>query len=213
MIIELKRSLNICFYKALLNCSIDNHNEEILWLISSDLQRFTGSNQFDKNSLNALDNPSFRFLFFFRLCQKKPISFIKKKVHSISYYFHRKYFVKYGLQIPLNTSIGCAFHILHFGNIVVNPLSVIGDNCTVSQGVLIGQNKKGTPIIGNKVWIGANSSIVGNIKIGNNVLIAPNSYVNKDIPSNSLVIGNPCLIYQKTPNIIDGYIVNTTEFK
>ena len=42
-----------------------------------------------------------------------------------------------------------------------------------------------------------NSTVVGNIKIGNNVLIAPNSFVNFDVPDNSVVIGNPAVIHKK----------------
>ena len=42
--------------------------------------------------------------------------------------------------------------------------------------------------------IGANASIVGKITIGNDVLIAPNSFVDCDIPSNYIVYGNPCII-------------------
>ena len=43
---------------------------------------------------------------------------------------------------------------------------------------LIG-GRKGVPKIGNKVWIGINACIVGNVTIGYDVLIAPNSYVNR----------------------------------
>lgn len=49
--------------------------------------------------------------------------------------------------------------------------------------------------------------IVGNIKIGSDVLIAPNSFVNMDVPSNSLVIGNPAVI-KKKDNPTQYYINN-----
>ena len=65
----------------------------------------------------------------------------------------------------------------------------------------------GAPIIGNEVWIGVNSTIVGKIKIGDDVLIAPNSYINCDIPSHSIVIGNPCKVYNKNDST-EGYINN-----
>lgn len=71
----------------------------------------------------------------------------------------------------------------------------------------IGGGRKGTPIIGNKVWIGVNSTIVGRIKIGNNVLIAPNTYINRDIPDNSIVVGNPCKIIENIETTKD-YINN-----
>jgi len=74
-------------------------------------------------------------------------------VHNFSYYFFRKYFYKYGFQIPIETKIGRGFQILHFGRIIINSRAVIGKNCTINPGVLIGQNKRGAPVIGNQVWI------------------------------------------------------------
>jgi serine O-acetyltransferase len=75
--------------------------------------------------------------------------------------------------------------------------------------VTIGQTNrgknKGTPTIGNKVWIGTNAVIVGNIRIGDNVMIAPNAFVNISVPSNSLVIGNPASILHRE-DATDGYI-------
>lgn len=67
--------------------------------------------------------------------------------------------------------------------------------------------RKGTPRIGNDVWIGTNAVIVGKIEIGNNVLIAPNSYVNFDVPNNSIVIGNPGKIIPSI-NACESYIEN-----
>ncbi len=64
---------------------------------------------------------------------------------------------------------------------------------------------KGFPTIGNNVWMGAGSVIVGNITIGDNVLIAPNSFVNVDVPPFSIVLGNPCKIVPKE-NPTEGYI-------
>lgn len=65
--------------------------------------------------------------------------------------------------------------------------------------------RQGAPVIGNEVWIGINAAIVGKVTIGDDVLIAPNSYVNCDVPSNSIVFGNPCIIKHKE-NATEGYI-------
>ena len=67
--------------------------------------------------------------------------------------------------------------------------------------------RKGAPTIGNKVWMGVNSTIVGNITIGDDVLIAPNSYVNFDVPPHSIVIGNPGKIIHRE-NATQDYINN-----
>ena len=93
-------------------------------------------------------------------------------------------------------------------------MAVIGKNCNIAHGVTIGQANrgklKGYPTIGDNVWIGTGSVIVGNINIGPNVLIAPNSFVNVDVPKNSLVIGNPCKVINKE-NPCEGYINFTLE--
>jgi len=48
--------------------------------------------------------------------------------------------------------------------------------------------------IGNNVWIGANSVILPEVRIGDNVVIGAGSVVTKDIPSNSVAVGNPCKV-------------------
>ena len=94
---------------------------------------------------------------------------------------------------------------LYFGhpiNITINPQTIIGKNCNIHKGVTLGQEnrgvRKGAPTIGDEVWIGINSTIVGNVAIGNDVLIAPNTYINRDIPDHSVVFGNPCIIKHKS---------------
>ena len=61
------------------------------------------------------------------------------------------------------------------------------------------------PVIGNNVWIGVNSTIVGKIRIGDDVLIAPNTYINCDISDHSVVFGNPCIIKHRD-NATEGYL-------
>ena len=93
---------------------------------------------------------------------------------------------------------GGGIYIGHAYNITINCRAKIGRNCNIHKGVVIGQvnrgPRKGYPTIGDRVWIGINSAIVGKVTIGDDVLIAPNSFVNIDIPSHSVVFGNPCVI-------------------
>lgn len=128
-----------------------------------------------------------RFLYYYRNQERN--FFIKILL--------KKMINKYGLEI-FSKNIGEGFYIGHPYGITINAGVQIGKNCNIHKGATIGQEnrgkRKGTPVIGNNVWIGINSTIVGKIVIGNDVLIAPNTYVNKDIPSHSIVIGNPCKI-------------------
>lgn len=86
----------------------------------------------------------------------------------------------------------------------------IGENSTLAYGVSIitgadpngPKNKlsklypplKAPVVIGNDCWIGANATILPGVTIGDCVLVAAGSVVNKDIPSNVLVAGSPAVI-------------------
>lgn len=98
----------------------------------------------------------------------------------------------------INRLGGGGLYLGHAYNITINSNAKIGRNCNIHKGVVIGQanrgSRKGYPTIGDRVWIGINSAIVGNVNIGDDVMIAPNSFVNVDIPSHSVVFGNPCII-------------------
>lgn len=103
----------------------------------------------------------------------------------------------------------------HRGTVVINGNTILGNDINIATGVTIGQENRGkrlgVPTIGNDVWIGRNAVIVGNIKIGNNVLIALNSFVNSDIPENSIVLGNPGKIIINKMDATVGYIQNKAE--
>jgi serine O-acetyltransferase len=103
-----------------------------------------------------------------------------------------------GISIPASSRIGHSFYIGHFGGIIINANSVIGNNCNISQGVTIGVSgrgeKRGTPILGDEVYIAANAVVSGKITVGNAVLIGACSFVNDSIPEGSVVLGVPAVI-------------------
>ena len=89
--------------------------------------------------------------------------------------------------------------IIFGSNIELGPgVSIISSNHKANN---LREHTKEKPItIGNNVWIGANSTVLPKVSIGDNVIIGANSLVNKDIPSNSVAVGNPCkIIKQKEP--------------
>ena len=172
--------------------------KDIYKKIKLDLYRYSGKISCKELVLNLYKSPGFRFSFFFRISKlKSRNSFLG----FICYQLYKKYSIKYGFQIPLTVEIGSGLALPHFGGIVVNSKSIIGENCNLLHNVTLGNNKVGrkvgAPVIGNNVFVGAGAVIIGKVIIGDNVLIAPNAFVNIDIPDGCIAIGNPCKVIIK----------------
>lgn len=110
--------------------------------------------------------------------------------------------MKLGFHIPSNV-FGPGLRINHYGNIIINGATRVGMWCDIHQGVNIGSNNSASgdtlaPKIGDNVWIGPGAKLFGEIKIGNEVQIAANAVVNKDVVSNSTVAGIPSKIIKNT---------------
>lgn len=120
---------------------------------------------------------------------------------------------RYGVNFGLVhvARIGGGLYLGHPFCIDVNAEAVIGSNCNIGKCVTIGREnrgeREGSPTLGNMVWVGSGAVIVGRITIGDDVLIAPNSYVNMDVPAHSIVVGNPARIIPRD-NATAGYVNN-----
>ena len=145
------------------------------------------------------------FQLFFRIAQRGGLFGKMNKILFIIARRERK------IDLSIETEIGGGCFFGHASCITINSHAIIGKNVNIGKGVTIGRenrgNRKGCPVIEDEVWIGVNSTIVGAIHIGNDVLIAPNSFVNCDIPDHSVVFGNPCIIKHRD-NATEGYINN-----
>jgi|SRR5579859_4270064 len=106
-----------------------------------------------------------------------------------------------GISLPYTARIGAGLYIGHFGNIIVNGGAVIGEHCNLSQGVTIGVSgrgrQRGVPIVGQRVYIGANAVVAGKIRVADDVVIAANSLVNTDVPAQSVVMGVPAQVVSR----------------
>jgi len=103
------------------------------------------------------------------------------------------------IWIPPTVTLGQDFHIIHDeGSLSIHPDAVIGDRLGVMHNVTIGTNMQGgAPVIGDDVFIGVNSTVLGEIRIGDRVRIAANTAVSTDVPSDSIVVGSPAQIYPR----------------
>lgn len=138
-------------------------------------------------------NHEYRFVFLLRMCGSKA-GILFRIPFRISARHH-------GLDISPKTSIGPGFYVGHAWGITINSRAILGRNINIHKGATIGRTNrgplKGVPVIGDNVSIGINATVVGGIHVGDDVLIAPNSYVNRDVPPHTVVIGNPAKYYPK----------------
>ena len=146
-----------------------------------------------------------RYIVYFRLSQNT-----KNKIFKLFYEYKLfRLCRKYGLEIKTSTKIGKGFYMGHPYNITISPFAEIGNNVNIMKGATVGYSggkKRGAPKIGDCVYIGINSTVVGGITIGNDVMIAPNSFVNTDVPSHSIAIGSPAKIIPRE-NATNEYII------
>ncbi len=169
----------------------------------------------------------YRFLCAFKNKKEMPSSYLKgyewkttklyRKAQANQDTIWKKYYEfrlermerKTGINFENNMSIGKGFIIGHWGKIVLNGKAKYGNQFFVTHNVTIGRDirgkRKGTPTFGDRVVVRTNSTVVGNIHIGNDVLIAPNTFVNFDVPDHSIVIGNPATIHHRD-NATEGHL-------
>lgn len=171
--------------------------KECRQFISSDLGRLTSRRFGGVRCL--ITNASFKITFWFRLG-----SFLKGKrciflriLYGFICVIYKHYQYLTGIQLPLGTNVGSGLLFSHFSCIIINGATVIGNNCTIFQGVTIGSvrgSKGGVPVIGDNVVLSSGAKIIGNVHIGNNVMIGAGAVVVTDIPDNAVAVGMPAKV-------------------
>jgi serine O-acetyltransferase len=190
-------------------------NSRLKQTLQADVYRYRG--QADRRAfLSAyLHEPGFRFTYYLR-----KVAFYKERRRSFgifAYLYNRihlhHYRFKYGFDISPTTRIGPGLYIGHFGGVVISPQAVLGANVNIAQGVTIGAASRGprtgAPTLEDRVWVGANAIIVGKVTIGHDALIAPGAYVNFDVPSMAVILGNPGKVVSNSGS--HGYVNSTVD--
>lgn len=165
--------------------------------LQADLYRYRGNADARAFFSAFTHEPGFRFTYYLR--KVAHYSRTKRSLDIFRYLYNRfwlhHYRFRYGFDISATTDIGSGLYIGHFGTVVISPHAILGSNINIAHGVTIGATSRGprvgAPTLGDRVWVGANAIIVGRVTIGSDALIAPGAYVNFDVPSNGVILGNP----------------------
>jgi len=160
-------------------------------LIYSDLFRYHGEVSIKLFLKSLLFIKGFKFTFWLRVANSlinvPLIGYIPRVFH---YYYKRLYCSDIGFR----HDIGTGFSIYHVFNTAFSEGVKIGDNVTITHGVTIGHINGLSPTLLNNIYVGPGACILGEITIGNNVVIGANAVVTKSIPDNAIVVGNPARI-------------------
>jgi serine O-acetyltransferase len=136
----------------------------------------------------------------------------QKKIPLLPLFLKALTYILFNSVVPYTAVIGRGSKFAYGGiGVVVHGRAKIGSRVIIGQGTTIGRklNPDGVPVIGDDVYISAGARILGDIKVGNNVIIGANSVVIHDVPDNVIVAGMPariirsvdCSIYDLLENV------------
>ena len=112
-----------------------------------------------------------------------------------------------GVDIHPGARLGRRLFIDHATGVVIGETAIVGDDVTLYQGVTLGgtgkQSGKRHPTICDRVFIGNNANVLGNITVGENSRVGAGSVVLADVPPNSTVVGVPAhIVYRNGQRIL-----------
>jgi serine O-acetyltransferase len=111
------------------------------------------------------------------------------------------------IDIHPGATIGKRLFIDHGIGVVIGETAVIGDDCTIYQGVTLGGTRptrdqtghKRHPTLGNNVIISSNAQVLGPFKIGDGATIGAATIVLKEVPPGAIMVGNPARQITRRP--------------
>ena len=187
--------------KPIITMGIIKTKEDLKTYIKEDYNRYSVKPNIKTLLLGNYNN--YRIAKYLRTLRRLEFLYnnLKNPFYKFLYVIYKHYFYRlqwrYHIFIEPNV-VGKGFSIVHLGYIWIDQSAIIGDYCTILPRVLIGKKKPGVPqpciFIGDYCYIGTGVTILGPVKIGDNVTIGANSVVTHDIPDNAVVAGNPARI-------------------
>ncbi len=165
--------------------------------------------RYDLNSIKSKDPAARNKLEIFLLYSGFHAVFWYRISHW--FYRHKRFFIARlisqtarfftGIEIHPGATIGKGLMIDHGSGVVIGETTIIGDDCTLYQGVTLGGTGKDTgkrhPTLGNNVMVGSGAKVLGPFVVGDNSKIASNAVVLSEIPPNSTAVGVPARIVRR----------------
>lgn len=103
-----------------------------------------------------------------------------------------------GIEIHPGAQIGKNLFIDHGMGVVIGETTIIGDNCTLYQGVTLGGTGKDQgkrhPTLGNNVLVGAGAKVLGPFRVGDNARVAAGAVVLSEVPDDATAVGVPARV-------------------
>ena len=133
---------------------------------------------------------------FGRRIEQRHDGTVKRVLSAIYWLLFRVVETLFGISLPKSIVAGPGLRIWHFGGIFIHHQARLGANCTLRQGVTIGNrvNSGQVPVIGDDVDIGAYAQLLGGIRVGNGCCIGALSVVLCDVPDGATAVGNPARV-------------------
>ncbi len=103
-----------------------------------------------------------------------------------------------GIEIHPGAQIGRRVTIDHGMGVVIGETAVVGDGCTIYQGVTLGGTGKDKgkrhPTLGKNVLVGSGAKVLGPFTVGDNARIAAGAVVLSEVPSDATAVGVPARV-------------------
>jgi serine O-acetyltransferase len=133
---------------------------------------------------------------FGRRIEARPDGFAKKILNPVYWALFRVVETLTGISLPRSARIGPGLRIWHFGNVFVHADAVIGAQCTLRQGVTIGNRHPDgpVPVLGDDVELGAYAQVLGGVHLGDGCRIGAMSLVLDDVPAGATAVGVPARV-------------------
>lgn len=166
--------------------------------LAADLHRYQHGGRF-RFWRHFLFTPGYKYTVWMRLSgYLKTGSVTRLTLYPVAKLILLRCRYKYGIAIPEYTEIGPGFFINRFGGIYVNGHARIGHDVTMSAQTMIGQTNRGkragVPTIGNRVFMGFESKVIGNVTVGDDSALGVSALVSRDVPKDSVVAGIPAKV-------------------